>query len=250
MSVLSKRRTDGPASPRFTLHAKACKYPAVPTRPSPDEQKRIAAILRRLQKAYPDAECALHHRNAYELLVATILSAQCTDEVVNKVTPALFARYPDPAALAAAPRADVEALVKSTGFFRNKAKNIQGAAQALVDRFGGEVPQAMDDLLSLPGVARKTANVVRGVCFGLADGVVVDTHVRRISQRLGLTTQDDPVKIEQDLMALLPKTRWIAFSHEVIWHGRRVCDARKPLCDQCTLFDVCPSGPKLLTVRK
>ncbi len=215
-----------------------------------DEKKRVQAILRRLRKAYPAAQCALNHRNAYELLVATILSAQCTDEVVNKVTPALFARYLAPASLAAAPRADVEALVKSTGFFRNKAKNIQGAALALVDRFGGEVPHAMDDLLSLPGVARKTANVVRGVCFGLADGVVVDTHVRRISQRLGLTTQDNPVKIEQDLMAILPKTRWIAFSHEVIWHGRRVCDARKPLCDQCTLFDVCPSGPKLLKAQK
>ncbi|MBI5879018.1 MAG: endonuclease III [Chloroflexi bacterium] len=215
-----------------------------------DEKKRVQAILRRLRKAYPDAQCALNHRSAFELLVATILSAQCTDATVNKVTPALFAHCPTPAALAAAPRADVEALVRSTGFFRNKARNIQGAAHVLVEEFGGEVPQGMDDLLSLPGVARKTANVVRGVCFGLADGVVVDTHVRRISQRLGLTKQEDPVKIEQDLMTVLPKTRWIAFSHEVIWHGRRICDARKPLCEQCSLFDLCPSGTKLLKARR
>ena len=213
---------------------------------SPDEQKRVSTIVRRLQKAYPEAECALHHRNAFELLVATILSAQCTDATVNKVTPALFARYPTPHALAAAQREDVEQLVHSTGFFRAKAKSIQGAAQMLVDDFGGEVPREMDDLLTLPGVARKTANVVRGVSFGLADGVVVDTHVRRISQRLGLTTEEDPAKIEQDLMALLPKAKWIQFSHQVIWHGRRVCDAKKPKCVECTLLDVCPTGQKLV----
>src|ERR1700694_5453285 len=185
------------------------------------EKKRVRAIVRRLEKTYPDAECALHHRNAFELLVATILSAQCTDVAVNKATPALFARYPTPADLAAGSRADVETLIRSTGFYHNKAKSIQGAAQMLVDDFGGEVPRAMEDLLKLPGVARKTANVVRGVCFGLADGVVVDTHVRRISRRLGLTKHEDPQKIEQDLMQLLPKHRWIAFSHQVIWHGRR-----------------------------
>jgi len=217
---------------------------------SVEEKRRVGVILRRLAKAYPDAQCALHHRNAYELLVATILSAQCTDETVNKVTPALFAVYPTPGELAAAPRESVETLVKSTGFYRNKAKNIQGAAQMLVDEFGGEVPQAMDDLLKLPGVARKTANVVRGVCFGLADGVVVDTHVRRISQRLGLTKHDDPARIEQDLMQMVPQAQWIGFGHQVIWHGRRICDAKKPKCADCTLFDVCPSGPKLLKAQK
>ena len=210
------------------------------------DKRRIRTILRRLEKAYPDAECALHHRNAYELLVATILSAQCTDETVNKVTPALFARYPTPQRLAAAKRADVERLVHATGFFRNKAKNIQGAAQTLVADFGGEVPRDMDDLLSLPGVARKTANVVRGVCFGLADGIVVDTHVRRLSQRLGLTQNDDPGKIEQDLMQVIPKSKWIVFAHQLIWHGRRVCLAKKPKCEECVLLDVCPTGPKTL----
>ncbi len=218
----------------------------MPTTLPPDEKKRISTILRRLQKAYPDAECALHHRNAFELLVATILSAQCTDETVNKVTPALFARYPTPKALAEAKREDVEQLVHATGFFRAKAKSIQGAAQMLVDEFGGEVPREMAELLRLPGVARKTANVVRGVCFGLADGVVVDTHVRRISQRLGLTQQDDPMKIEQDLMQIIPKSKWIDFAHQLIWHGRRVCDAKKPKCEECTLLDVCPAGQEFI----
>ena len=203
-------------------------------------------MLRRLQKAYPDAECALHHRNPFELLVATILSAQCTDETVNKVTPALFARYPTPAALAGAKREDVEQLIHSTGFYHNKAKSIQGAARVLGEQFGGEVPREMDDLLQLPGVARKTANVVRGVSFGLAGGVVVDTHVRRISRRLGLTQNDDPQKIEQDLMQILPKSRWISFSHQVIWHGRRICDAKKPKCGECTLLELCPAGQQFI----
>lgn len=220
----------------------AVRYnPPMPTQTSA-EKKRVSMILRRLQKAYPDAECALHHRNPFELLVATILSAQSTDQTVNKVTPELFARYPTPRALAAAKRADVETLVHSTGFFHNKAKSIQGAAQMLVDDFGGEVPRSMEELLKLPGVARKTANVVRGVCFGLAGGIVVDTHVRRISQRLGLTKQADPEKIEQDLMQLIPKRKWIAFSHQVIWHGRRICDAKRPKCGDCTLSDLCPSA--------
>jgi endonuclease-3 len=209
------------------------------------EKKRISALLRRLEKAYPDAECALHHRTAFELLVATILSAQCTDVAVNKATPALFARYPKPADLAAAKRQEVETLVRSTGFYHNKAKSIQGAAQMLCDDFGGEVPRAMEDLLKLPGVARKTANVVRGVCFGLADGVVVDTHVRRISRRLGLTKNEDPQKIEQDLMQVLPKAKWIVFSHQVIWHGRRICGAKKPQCGECTLQELCPSAFKV-----
>ena len=204
--------------------------------------KRIGPLIALLHEAYPDAECALHHKNAFELLVATILSAQCTDERVNKVTPALFARFPTPAAMAEADLAELEELVRSTGFYRNKAKNIQGAARRIVEAYDGEVPQAMDDLLTLPGVARKTANVVRGVCFGLADGVVVDTHVKRLSQRLGLTKQTTPEKIERDLMKLTPKEEWINLSHLLIFHGRQICDARKPKCGACTLVELCPSA--------
>lgn len=209
------------------------------TAPAPE---RIADITRRLRLAHPDAECALHHRNAFELLCATILSAQCTDERVNTVTPTLFARYPTPEAMAAADRAELEEVIRSTGFFRNKAKSLQESSAAICERYGGEVPREMDDLLSLHGVARKTANVVRGVCFGLADGVVVDTHVKRLSQKLGLAESATPEKIEKELMALLPPSDWIDISHLLIFHGRRVCNARKPLCSQCTLADLCPSA--------
>ncbi|MBI1802343.1 MAG: endonuclease III [Chloroflexi bacterium] len=209
---------------------------------SPHEKQRASMILRRLRKTYPDAQCALHHANAFQLLVATILSAQCTDEKVNEVTPELFQRYPTPQALAEAKREEVETLVHATGFYRNKAKSIQGAARMLVEEFGGEVPRGMEELLRLPGVARKTANVVRGVAYGLANGVVVDTHVRRLSQRLGLTAQEDPERIEQDLMQIIPKSRWIDFSHQLIWHGRRICFARKPNCPECPLLDLCPAG--------
>lgn len=202
---------------------------------------RIAPIIQRLHAAYPDAECALYHRNAFELLVATILSAQCTDERVNKVTPALFARFPTPEAMAGADREELESLIRSTGFYHNKAKNIQGAAQRIVSAYGGEVPQTMVELLTLPGVARKTANVVLGVVFGIADGVVVDTHVKRLSNRLGLTTQSDPEKIERDLQAITPQAEWINLSHLLIFHGRQVCDARKPNCAACSLRDLCPS---------
>ncbi len=203
---------------------------------------RITPIIARLHQAYPDAECALHHRNAFELLVATILSAQCTDERVNKVTPALFARFPTPEAMAGADREELETLIRSTGFYHNKAKNIQGAAQRIVGAYGGVVPQTMDELLTLPGVARKTANVVLGVVFKIADGVVVDTHVKRLSNRLGLTTQSDPEKIERDLQAITPKAEWINLSQFLIFHGRHVCDARKPACAACTLNDLCPSA--------
>lgn len=199
-------------------------------------------LLRLLHAAYPDAECALHHRNAFELLVATILSAQCTDERVNKVTPSLFARFPTPAALAAADREEVETLIRSTGFYHNKAKSIQGAAQRIVSAYDGVVPTTMAELLTLPGVARKTANVVLGVVYGIADGVVVDTHVKRLSNRLGLTTATTPEKIERDLQAITPRTEWIDLSHLLIFHGRQVCDARKPLCAQCTLHHLCPSS--------
>jgi endonuclease-3 len=205
-------------------------------------KKRLPEIVLRLRAAHPDAECALHHDNPWQLLVATILSAQCTDERVNMVTPALFARFPDPEAMAAADPAELEDLIRSTGFYRNKAKSILGAARKVVADYGGEVPRDMADLLTLPGVARKTANVVRGVAFGLADGIVVDTHVGRLSRRLKLTKQSDPVKIERDLMAITPQADWIDLSHLLIFHGRRVCDAKKPRCEACVLADLCPSS--------
>lgn len=206
-----------------------------------DLRLRAAAVTAALAADYPEADCALLHRNAFELLAATILSAQCTDARVNMVTPGLFRRWPDARALAGARQEDVEAVVRSTGFFRNKAKNLIGMARALVERHGGEVPDAMDDLIALPGVARKTANVVLGTWFHRAEGVVVDTHVARISGRLGLSRATDPAKIERDLMDLLPRAEWTGFSHRVILHGRRVCDARKPKCAVCSLRDLCPS---------
>jgi endonuclease-3 len=210
----------------------------------PLDPARIAAILDALRKTYPNVVCALIHRNAFELLIATILSAQTTDVGVNKATPELFRLYPTPKALAAAPIADIEPLIKSTGFFHNKAKSIRGAAQALVKDFNAKVPQTVDELTQLPGVARKTANVVLGSWFGIPSGVVVDTHVRRLSQRLELTRNDDPVKIEQDLMRVLPQDRWIQFSHELIHHGRQVCIARKPRCADCSLEHLCNSADK------
>lgn len=203
---------------------------------------RISELLRLLHAQYPEIECALHHRNAFELLVATILSAQCTDERVNKVTPALFARYPTPQAMAGADLIELEELVRSTGFYHNKAKNIQAAARRIVAVYGGEVPKTMDELLTLGGVARKTANVVLGVIHRIADGVVVDTHVKRLSGRLGLTTETTPEKIERDLMVLAPQEEWIDLSHMLIFHGRQVCDARKPRCGICTLSHLCPSA--------
>ena len=204
------------------------------------ERERAARVYRLLREAYPDARCALNHRNPFELLVATILSAQCTDVRVNAVTPALFERYPTPAALAAADRADVEELVRTTGFFRNKAKNIQGAAQAIDAEHGGEVPDTMEALLKLPGVARKTANVVLGNAFGKNEGVVVDTHVARLSKRLGFTKGTDPKKIEQDLMPRFPQADWTMLAHLLIFHGRRICKARKPACGDCPLREDCP----------
>ena len=203
---------------------------------------RSPVILDRLKRAYPDARCALDHRNPFQLLVATILSAQTTDVRVNLVTPKLFSRYPNAAALARARPADVEAIIRSTGFVRNKARSIIGMAQAVVADHGGEVPGTMDDLLTLPGVGRKTANVVLGNAFGLNEGVVVDTHVARLSKLLGLTRQDDPVKIEQALMRLFPRDDWALLSHLLIFHGRRVCIARRPKCGECVLADLCPSA--------
>ena len=209
-------------------------------------QERLPEIVRLLRELHPDARCALDFENPLQLLVATILSAQCTDERVNKVTPVLFARYPNARALAEADREELEQIVHSTGFYRNKAKNIQEACRRIVTEYGGEVPSNMADLLSLAGVARKTANVVLGNCYGIADGIVVDTHVKRLSERLGLTTQTDPEKIERDLMAMSPQSDWIDLSHLLIFHGRRVCDARKPRCADCPISYLCPSAVLVL----
>ena len=205
-------------------------------------KKRSQEILILLKRMYPDATCSLDYETTVQLLVATILSAQCTDERVNKVTPALFERFPDAPALAAANREELENLIRSTGFYRNKAKNIQGACQLIVSEFDGEVPKQMEQLLKLPGVARKTANVVLAHGYGIIVGVTVDTHVKRISQRLGLTKQTDPVRIEKDLMRILPQPDWENFSIRIIYHGRAVCKARKPACDVCQLAHLCPSA--------
>jgi endonuclease-3 len=206
-------------------------------------RRALAAVVwERLVAEYPDAHCELDHRNAFELLCATILSAQCTDARVNQVTPALFARYPDAAALAVAEPADVEALVRSTGFFRAKARALVGMAQALVAEHGGEVPASLEALVPLPGVGRKTANVILGNAFGINAGIVVDTHVQRLARRLGLTREPDPVRIERALLPLFPQAGWALLSHLLIWHGRRVCLARTPACDRCLLADVCPSA--------
>jgi len=205
---------------------------------------RVRTILKKLDEAYPNATCELKHENAFQLLIATILSAQCTDAVVNTVTPVLFAKYPTPKELAYANPAEIEQLIRPTGFFRNKTKSIMGASKKLVEEFGGEVPRTMEQLLTIPGAARKTANVVLGTAFGVASGVVVDTHVQRLSQRLDLTKNEDPKKIEQDLMKIIPQDRWIRFSHQLIWHGRRVCFARKPRCIDCNLQKTCYSKDK------
>lgn len=207
-----------------------------------DKKTRTREVIKRLRKAYPDAHCALDHSNAFELLIATILSAQCTDARVNIVTAKLFRKYRGPADYLRVPQAELERDIHSTGFFRNKAKNIQAACSRLMEVYGGEVPAKMDDLLTLGGVARKTANVVLGNAFGIASGVVVDTHVSRISQLLGLTIEKAPEKIERDLSELVPKKDWIMFPHWLIHHGRQVCVARRPQCQICVLSDLCPSS--------
>jgi len=206
--------------------------------------ERVREVLKRLDATYPDVTCALTHASAWELLVATILSAQCTDERVNKTTPELFRKYPTPQALARMEPEQIEGDIRSTGFFRNKAKSIVGAARKIVSEFGGQVPQEMEQLLTLPGVARKTANVVLGTWFKKNEGVVVDTHVSRITRRLELTMQDAPEKIEQDLMQIVPRERWTHFSHQVIWHGRKLCVARMPKCVDCPLETICHAADK------
>ncbi|MEP6788011.1 MAG: endonuclease III [Acidobacteriota bacterium] len=211
-----------------------------------DRKKRAAEIVKRLKKAYPDAHCALVHTSPFELLIATILSAQCTDVRVNIVTADLFRKYRSPQDFLDVEQRELEKDIHSTGFFRNKAKNIQAACKRIIEEFGGEIPRTMDELLTLGGVARKTANVVLGNAFGIASGVVVDTHVSRLSQRLGLTQNKTPEKIELDLAALIPKKNWVMFPHWMIFHGRQVCIARKPKCVECVLGDICPSRKNFL----
>ncbi len=212
--------------------------------PDPTNPKRVAAILAKLDEAYPNATCELNHANAFQLVIATILSAQCTDVRVNQVTATLFKKYSDPKAFACANPAELEQEIRPTGFFRNKTKSVMGASKAIVEKFGGEVPRTMEEMLTLPGVARKTANVVLGTAYGIRSGVVVDTHVQRLGNRLELTTNEDPKKIEQDLMKILPQEKWIQFSHQLIWHGRRVCFARKPRCVACNMERLCHAPDK------
>ena len=232
----AKSRSVSSSQPALSKKKREAKNPTSP--------ERVAAILAELRKAYPDVLCALNHRNAWELTVATILSAQCTDVRVNLVTPKLFATFPTPKSMAAASLPELEELIRTTGFFRNKAKSIQGAARVVTEKFGGKVPQTMEEILTLPGVARKTGNVVLGSWYGIAEGVVVDTHVMRLSRRLELTKQTSPEKVEADLMKIIPRERWIAFSHELIHHGRQICVARNPKCVDCTLEKLCNSGDK------
>lgn len=217
----------------------------MPSLKSSTEAERVARVVEILARTYPEARCALRHRNALELLVATILSAQCTDARVNEVTRELFRKYRTARDYARTDLAELERIIRPTGFYRTKARAIRDAARILLEKHGGRVPDTMEELLELPGVARKTANVVLGTWFGKATGVVVDTHVRRVARRLGLTRHEDPRKIEEDLMKILPQNEWIDFSHRLIWHGRRLCTARKPRCGECPLASCCPSAGKI-----
>ena len=232
------------AAVRSAVKRPAKKLAATQVRVRGTDPARVRAILAKLDEAYPAAVCALKHENAFELLVATILSAQCTDERVNQLTPGLFRKYPNPDAFALANPKELEQDIRPTGFFRNKTKSIMGASKKIVENFHGQVPKSMEQLLTLPGVARKTANVVLGTAFGIASGVVVDTHVQRLAGRLDLSANTDPKKIEQDLMAVIPQDKWILFSHQLIWHGRRVCRARNPNCLDCNLRALCYSRDK------
>jgi len=234
---ITPARKTAPPKPRSEKSHAAKSYD--PTSPA-----RITEILKRLDDRYPNVKCALHHNSAWELLVATILSAQCTDVRVNMVTPILFKKYPTPAHFANLQPEELEPDIRSTGFFRNKSKSVVGAARKIISDFGGEVPHTMQDLLTIPGAARKTANVVLGSWFGIAEGVVVDTHVQRISRRLELTKNDDPRRIEQDLMKVIPRSMWIDFSHQIIHHGRAICIARKPKCAECPLENLCHAADK------
>jgi endonuclease III len=237
------KKKPGSAKRKAAKTAKASKA-AKPARAAGTDPKRVTAILAKLDEAYPNATCELKHENAFQLLISTILSAQCTDVRVNKVTETLYKKYPNPEAFAYATPSELEQEIRPTGFFRNKTKSVMGASKAILETFGGQVPRTMEEILTLPGVARKTGNVVLGTAYGIASGIVVDTHVQRLSNRLDLTRNEDPKKIEQDLMQIIPREKWIQFSHQIIWHGRRVCQARKPKCVECNLESLCYSKDK------
>ncbi len=239
-----RRKSKKPRQPTTPVSRQRAGRVASPLPAAALKPERIRQILERLDERYPNVTCALNHQSAWELLVATILSAQCTDATVNKVTPELFKKYPTPAAFAALKPEELEPDIRPTGFFRNKSKSLVGAAKGVMQDFGGQVPDEMDQLLTLPGVARKTANVVLGTWFKKAVGVVVDTHVHRISRRLELTRSDNPKDIEQDLMKVIPPAKWIDFSHQIIHHGRAVCVARKPKCAECNLENLCHAADK------
>jgi endonuclease-3 len=239
----AKKKLPRPKSrAKSTSSAKAAKQP----RARGTDPQRVAAILAKLDEAYPDATCELKHENAFQLLISTILSAQCTDVRVNQVTETLYKKYPNAKAFAYATPGELEQDIRPTGFFRNKTKSVMGASKAILEKFGGEVPRTMEEILTLPGVARKTGNVVLGTAYAIPSGVVVDTHVQRIANRLDLTRNEDPKKIEQDLMQIIPQDKWIKFSHQIIWHGRRVCVARKPRCIECNLESLCYAKDKTM----
>jgi len=249
MATKSKKKTpkkkSSPAKSKVAKSAKKAK-PAKTAQAAGTAPQRVAAILAKLDEAYGNATCELKHENAFQLLISTILSAQCTDVRVNQVAETLYKKYPDAKAFAYATPSELEQDIRPTGFFRNKTKSVMGASKAILEKFGGEVPRTMEEILTLPGVARKTGNVVLGTAYGIASGVVVDTHVLRLSNRLDLTRNEDPKKVEQDLMKIIPQEKWIQFSHQLIWHGRRVCQARKPKCHECNMESLCYAKDKTL----
>ncbi len=238
-----KKKKSAPTKAKAAKSAKLAKA-GKPAHAAGTEPKRVAAILAKLDEAYPNATCELKHENAFQLLVSTILSAQCTDVRVNQVAETLYKKYPDAKAFAYATPSELEQDIRPTGFFRNKTKSVMGASKAILEKFGGQVPRTMEEILTLPGVARKTGNVVLGTAYGIASGVVVDTHVLRLSNRLDLSRNEDPKKVEQDLMKIIPQEKWIQFSHQLIWHGRRVCHARKPKCLECSMESLCYAKDK------
>jgi endonuclease-3 len=240
MKKPAAKRKSAPAKSKTAKPAKKSK----PAHAAGTEPQRVAAILAKLDEAYGNATCELKHQNAFQLLVSTILSAQCTDVRVNQVAETLYKKYPDAKAFAYATPSELEQDIRPTGFFRNKTKSVMGASKAILEKFGGQVPRTMEEILTLPGVARKTGNVVLGTAYGIASGVVVDTHVLRLSNRLDLSRNEDPKKVEQDLMKIIPQEKWIQFSHQLIWHGRRVCHARKPKCIECNMESLCYAKDK------
>ncbi len=240
----AKKKT-APARAKAAKSARTAKA-AKPALAAGTDPKRVAAILAKLDEAYPNATCELKHENAFQLLISTILSAQCTDVRVNQVAETLYKKYPNPKAFAYATPSEFEQDIRPTGFFRNKTRSVMGASKAIIEKFNGEVPRTMEEILTLPGVARKTANVVLGTAYGIPSGIVVDTHVQRLSNRLDLTRNEDPKKIEQDLMQVIPRDKWIQFSHQIIWHGRRVCQARKPKCIECNMESLCYAKDKTI----